>query len=260
MNKLKKLEIDISTEENRKKVYNLFSEFNKICEIYSFFGVKDTPYNNKYVHKIADEIGFDFSLYKLKNKRFCLYCGKELIKGQKKFCCSSCSAKHNNRGRKHSDKTKEKIAKSLSKSGKLQKKEKFCLRCGTKLKSGQHKFCSNECFQKFQENLRLEKWLNNPKVYSVEKIPPVIKRYLMAKYNCKCQKCGWGEINETTGKIPLEVHHINGDCTDNREENLQLLCPNCHSLTPNHGSLNKNSKRYKLKKYKNLIKYHETKS
>ena len=76
----------------------------------------------------------------------------------------------------------------------------------------------------------------------------------MKLHNNKCEKCGWGEVNETTGNVPLEVHHIDGDCTNNSEDNLQLLCPNCHSLTANHGSLNKFSKRYKLKKYKNLIK------
>lgn len=254
MGKLKKLEIDVSTAEKKEKTYKLFEEFSKICEIYSFFGVEDTPYNNRYVHKIADEIGFDFSYYKEKQKRYCLHCGKELKRGQKKFCSSSCAAKHNNKGRRHSAETKEKIAKSLSKDGKTYKREKYCLNCGKELKNGQNKFCSNECFQKFQENARIKKWLSSPKIYSGESVPSVVKKYLMAKYDCKCQKCGWGERNETTGKIPLEVHHINGDCTDNREENLQLLCPNCHSLTPNHGSLNKNSKRYKLRKYKDLIK------
>lgn len=54
--------------------------------------------------------------------------------------------------------------------------------------------------------------------------------------------------------MPLEVHHIDGNCTNNKEENLQLLCPNCHSLTPNSGSLNKgNSKRYKYKAYRKEI-------
>lgn len=77
----------------------------------------------------------------------------------------------------------------------------------------------------------------------------------MEKYDNKCEICGWGETNPTTGKIPLQVHHINGDCTDNREENLQLLCPNHHSLTETFGSLNNgNSKRYKLKEYKQKMK------
>jgi hypothetical protein len=31
--------------------------------------------------------------------------------------------------------------------------------------------------------------------------------------------------------IKLEIHHVDGDRTNNREENLQLLCPNCHSYT-----------------------------
>ena len=34
--------------------------------------------------------------------------------------------------------------------------------------------------------------------------------------------------------IPLEIHHINGKNTDNRLDNLILLCPNCHALTNNY--------------------------
>jgi len=48
----------------------------------------------------------------------------------------------------------------------------------------------------------------------------------------KCEICG---INEWQNKrIVIELHHINGDPTDNRLENLQLLCPNCHSQTHNY--------------------------
>ena len=31
--------------------------------------------------------------------------------------------------------------------------------------------------------------------------------------------------------IPLELDHKNGDHNDNRKENLQLVCPNCHAQT-----------------------------
>ena len=31
--------------------------------------------------------------------------------------------------------------------------------------------------------------------------------------------------------IPLELHHKDGDHNNNNLDNLQLLCPNCHTLT-----------------------------
>ena len=46
----------------------------------------------------------------------------------------------------------------------------------------------------------------------------------------KCADCGIGP--EWLGKpMTLEVDHINGDWSDDRLENLRLLCPNCHAVT-----------------------------
>jgi len=46
----------------------------------------------------------------------------------------------------------------------------------------------------------------------------------------KCENCG---LSEWLGlEVPFELDHINGIRTDNRIENLAILCPNCHSLTP----------------------------
>lgn len=42
---------------------------------------------------------------------------------------------------------------------------------------------------------------------------------------------------------------------NNKEENLELLCPNCHSLTDNFGALNKNSTRTSLKELREATKY-----
>jgi Zn finger protein HypA/HybF involved in hydrogenase expression len=53
----------------------------------------------------------------------------------------------------------------------------------------------------------------------------------------RCENCGNTEwMGE---KIAIELHHINGNSLDNRLENLQFLCPNCHSLTHNWRGRNK---------------------
>jgi predicted HNH restriction endonuclease len=47
--------------------------------------------------------------------------------------------------------------------------------------------------------------------------------------------------------IPLELHHIDGDKTNNTLENFQLLCPNCHALTDSYRGKNVKKKRNKEK-------------
>jgi DNA-binding transcriptional ArsR family regulator len=55
------------------------------------------------------------------------------------------------------------------------------------------------------------------------------------KTNC-CEACG---ITEWLGRpLTMALHHINGDSHDNRLENLQILCPNCHSQTENFAGRN----------------------
>ncbi|MEA3056309.1 MAG: hypothetical protein QOD30_1741 [Actinomycetota bacterium] len=53
----------------------------------------------------------------------------------------------------------------------------------------------------------------------------------------RCQHCGRAQWR--CRPIPLELDHVNGDPTDNRFENLRVLCPNCHALTDTYCGRNR---------------------
>jgi len=64
-----------------------------------------------------------------------------------------------------------------------------------------------------------------------------VRKYLIRTRGYRCEDCG---LDSWKGKsLPLEVEHVNGLNFDNKEENVKLLCPNCHSLTPTWRGRNK---------------------
>ena len=71
-----------------------------------------------------------------------------------------------------------------------------------------------------------------------------IERHNLLEY--RCQNCGC-DGSWMDGEIALELHHIDGDTTNNELSNLQYLCPNCHALTKNYRGKNKALKLKKLK-------------
>lgn len=144
--------IDISTKEKEKEIYEQFLTFKKKGDIFKYYGVSDNTTNTNYLKIIGEKIGFDFSIYKKKNKKFCVVCGKELEKEQKKFCSHSCSAKFNNKNRKLNTETIEKIKNGLSKfyekNGKKINIKHSCEFCGKEI-TYKRKFCSIECKNNF---------------------------------------------------------------------------------------------------------------
>lgn len=72
--------------------------------------------------------------------------------------------------------------------------------------------------------------------------------FLLEKAGHKCSNCGFSKTRED-GRGILEIDHIDADHTNNSIENLRVLCPNCHALTPtfrNWGrGAKKSSKRFR---------------
>lgn len=125
-----------------------------------------------------------------------------------------------------------------------------CINCNKPINK-RSKYCSNKCQKEYQYKTYINKWKNseNDGMRGEYQISSYIKTYLFNKYNNKCARCGWGEINKYTRKIPLEIEHIDGNYKNNKEENLILLCPNCHSLTSTYKGANLNKGRKARKKY-----------
>lgn len=124
---------------------------------------------------------------------------------------------------------------------------KHCKNCNKEIpfEKKRNDYCNNQCQNDFEYKQYIENWKSGYETGTIkpDDISGHVVRYMFEKYNSSCQACGWKQINPYTLKVPLQIHHIDGNCLNNSENNLQLLCPNCHSLTENFGSRNKNCTR-----------------
>lgn len=227
--------------------YDFFDNCTSLSDCARKLFNKDDYRSCEKIKVLAQKYNFDWNIWaKRRSPKIiitkCLYCGADIKqadwKSKKKFCNSSCAASYNNKERGCNVQNK---------------KEWVCQNCGKQLDK-RKKFCSKYCEREYKEKVFLNEWKNgiNNGMSGMYGVSKKIRDYLFKKHNNKCELCGWGEINSHSNKIPLQIHHIDGDCTNNKEENLQLLCPNCHSLTETFGNLNKNSKRIFRKQKGNI--------
>lgn len=184
-----------------------------------------------------------------KNPNYCKQCGKKIeiqdgeipsVTRQRHYCSKECRNKHqseimigNTLGKKH--------------------KESHCLNCGNKLNRHQGKYCCSKCQGEYQYKKYIERWKSGLEngMKGTYQLSNYIIRYIKEKYNNKCCRCGWNEINPFTNNVPLEIHHKDGDYINNDESNLELLCPNCHSLTNTYkNALNHEGRHGRNKYYK----------
>jgi hypothetical protein len=170
----------------------------------------------------------------LKKPKLCVYCQKEMEfdKRRNDFCSRTCSAIQNNLERGFNSKNIRK-----------------CLLCGNTTKNS--KFCSIPCRVEYDQNYFIEEWLNgriDGVISNGMGVSSYIRKWIMEQNGNCCSICGWCEVNPVTNRVPIQLDHIDGNSENNDPSNLRLLCPNCHSLTPNFGSLNiGNGRKYRYR-------------
>jgi predicted nuclease with TOPRIM domain len=71
-----------------------------------------------------------------------------------------------------------------------------------------------------------------------------LKKRIVLEQNQKCNHCGIDKWNNK--QIVLELEHIDGNHYNNERENLEVICPNCHSQTDTWRGRNKTNKRLKI--------------
>jgi hypothetical protein len=99
------------------------------------------------------------------------------------------------------------------------RKEKPCVVCGTPIIRSLHrKTCSRSCSNTYRAGIRYK--IGRPR--DKAQLLSDVKKQLSALRGAKCERCGYDTYEV------LQVHHKNRDNQDNRPENLELICPNCH--------------------------------
>lgn len=178
--------------------------------------------------------------YKTKTQRkevCCKNCGKAFMKhlsaiSDNNFCSKSCAGTFN--GKVHPKRTK-KIRNVIN-----------CETCKSPIKDANKKYCSLSCFYKHIKETNIKQWTDGKLAATTGRtlnIRQFVRNFLIEQAGNKCSKCGWNVIHSVTKRCPLEINHIDGNPSNNDISNLEVLCPNCHSLTPNFRALNKNSPR-----------------
>lgn len=163
--------------------------------------------------------------------RICIGCKKEFStkSNVQQWCSRNCARDYHNQIRAEQG----------------TKRNRTCLFCGQAIRSWGSIFCSKTCAHRLKAKKSLSLWKNGQHSGSTPsgEMAAYVTTYILEKFQNQCFQCGWKEVHPITKTSPLHIHHKDGDSTHNNEENLVLLCPNCHALTENFGRLNKNGAR-----------------
>lgn len=158
-----------------------------------------------------------------------------------RYCSSSCSAKVNNRKFPKRKSTEGLFLVGYSDSGKaIHKKSCSWESCEQMINHGAEHCKEHYVLKRRQDKIEL--WLSGLWSGGGEKRPDdlssVIREYLLEKANYACEVCGFNTPHPVDGATILEIDHTDGNPENHRPENLKVLCPNHHALTPTYRARN----------------------
>jgi hypothetical protein len=156
----------------------------------------------------------------------CGHCGKQTT--NKQFCGRSCAARVVN-----------------ARNPKRKRILRKCVSCRRETYNA--RYCGlDDCVNPYSYEQYIARWLAGEETGSRSaqgEVSNFVRRWVRERDGNRCVRCGWCEVHPVTGLVPVQLNHIDGNFENNRPENLEMLCPNHHSLTPTFGALNKGNGR-----------------